>query len=141
MYFSRYMPRSGIVGSSGSSIFSFLKGISIVVVSIYIPINTLWEIFLFSAPSPGFSLCSSFDASHSAWCEVVPQGIFWICLSLTNSDVELLFVCFLVICMSFLEKYLFRFSAHFLTGILYIYTYIYMYIYIELHELFVYFGA
>ena len=97
-------------------------------VSVYIPTNSARGLPFFHTLSV-LIVCRPLDDSHSEWCEV----IFHCSFDLHFSNNEHLFMCLLAICMSSLEKCLFRSFPHFFNRVVYFSG-------IELYELLVYFG-
>ena len=75
------------------------------------------EGFLFSISSPAFIVCRLFDDGHSDQCEVCTILIVvLICISLIKAMLSI-FLCLLAMCMSSLEKCMFRSFPHVLIGL------------------------
>ena len=79
MFFSRYMPRSGIAGSYGNRFFQFFKETPYCspqwLHQFTFP-PAMKEGSLFSTPSPAFVICRLFKGGHSDQCEVIPYCSF-----------------------------------------------------------------
>jgi len=76
---SRYMPKSGIAGSYGSSVYSSLRYLHNVLHSGCTSLHSHQQcrrLPFFSTPSPAFVLCGLINDGHSDWCTVVSHGSF-----------------------------------------------------------------